>query len=105
MTVKYFEVLFQESTFLFLLFVALAGLPVLTTLLLFTLIVGVIHLGNLFFMDRKWALFYTLLSIPMAFGFGYLISQGLVLITASIHLIFYLAFNTRYWFDTKYSGS
>ena len=104
-TVKFFEVLFQQSTFLFLLFVALEGLPMSTTTLLFTLIVAVIHLGNLFFMDRKWALFYTLLSIPMAFGFGYLISQGLVLITASLHLIFYLVFNARYWFDTKYSVS
>lgn len=103
MTAKYFEVLFQQSTFLFLLFVALAGLPVSTTIVLFTLIVGVIHLGNLFFMDRKWALFYTLLSIPMAVGFSYLISQGLILLTASMHLIFYLAFNARYWFDKKYS--
>ena len=105
MTVKYFEVLFQQSTFLFLLFVALSGLQVSTTIFIFTVVVAIIHLGNLFFMDRKWALFYTLLSIPMAVGFGYLISQGLVLLTASMHLVFYLAFNARYWFDNKYSGS
>lgn len=105
MTVKYFEVLFQQATFLFLLFVVLGGLSITTVIFLFTIIVAVIHLGNLFFLERKWALFYTLLSIPMAIGFSYLISQGLVLLTASMHLAFYLAFNARYWFDNKYSNS
>mgnify|MGYP001597917222 CR=1 FL=1 len=105
MTVKYFEVLFQQATFLFLLFVVLDGLSMTTVIFLFTIIVAVIHFGNLFFLERKWALFYTLLSIPMAVGFSYLISQGLVLLTASMHLVFYLAFNARYWFDNKYSSS
>ena len=105
MTIKYFEVLFQQATFMFLLFVALAGLSITKTVFLFILIVVIIHLGNLFFINRKWALFYTVLSVPMAIGFGYLILQGLVLLTASIHLVFYLVFNGRYWFEKKYSSS
>lgn len=103
MTIKYFEVLFQQSTFLYLLFVFLNNFPKNNLILVFTLIIVLIHLGNLFFMDYKWALFYTLLSIPMAIIFGNLILQGLILLTSSIHLIFYLIFNARYWFVKKYS--
>lgn len=99
MTIKYFEVLFQQATFLFLLFVVLTGLPKITIIFLFTLIIVIIHLGNLFFMDRKWALFYTVLSFPMAIIFGYMILNGFVLLTASIHLLFYLLFNAFYWFQ------
>lgn len=103
MTIKYFEVLFQQATFLFLLFVVLEELPTHIVVFKFTLIVTAIHLGNLFFLKRKWALFYTALSIPMAVWFGYLILRGYVLLTISIHLTFYLAFNARYWFEKKYS--
>ena len=99
MTIKYFEVLFQQATFLFLLFLALEGLPTVTKIFLFTLIIAIIHLGNLFFLHYKWALFYTVLSIPMATLFGYIILRGFVLLTASVHLIFYLGFNARYWFS------
>lgn len=98
MTIKYFEVLFQQVTFLFLLFVVLVGLPKMTSIFLFTLIVAIIHLGNLFFMNKKWALLYFVLSIPMAILFGFMILQGFVLLTASIHLLFYLIFNASYWF-------
>jgi len=99
MTVKYFEVLFQQATFLFLLFVVLSGSQKITIIFLFTLIIIIIHLGNLFFMNKKWALFYTALSIPMAIIFGYMILGGFVFITASIHLLFYLIFNATYWFN------
>ena len=102
MTIKYFEVLFQQVTFLFIIFVALSGLPTATLISLFTMIVVIIHLGNLLFMDYKWALLYTFLSIPMALLFGFLINQGLVLVTAGIHLAFYLVFNAKYWFNPKY---
>ena len=102
-TVKYFEVLFQQSTFLYLLFIVLTDLPKTEIILFFTVIITVIHLGNLLFMDYKWAFFYTLLSIPMAIVFSNLILQGLILLTTSIHLIFYLIFNARYWFVKKYS--
>jgi len=98
MTIKYFEVLFQQAAFLFLLFLALEGLPTVASIFLFTLIVAIIHLGNLFFLHYKWALFYSVLSIPMATLFGYTILRGFVLLTASVHLIFYLVFNARYWF-------
>jgi len=102
MTIKYFEILFQQASFLFLIFVVLAGLSQITVIYLFTLIVAIIHLGNLLFFDYKWALFYFALSIPMALLFSFMISQGLVLITASIHLAFYMIFNARYWFMLKY---
>lgn len=98
MTIKYFEVLFQQTTFLFLLFVLLIDLQKITSIFLFTLIITIIHLGNLFFMDKKWALFYTILSFPMAIIFGYMILNGYVLLTICIHLLFYLIFNATYWF-------
>ena len=101
MIVKYFEVLFQQTTFLFLLFVVLIDLTEANRIFLFTVIIAIIHLGNLLFMDYKWALFYTALSIPMAVLFGYLILRGFILITAGIHLAFYLIFNARYWFVKK----
>ena len=101
MTIKYFEVLFQQATFLFLLFVVLTDLPKISSIFLFTLIITIIHLGNLFFMNKKWALFYTALSIPMAIIFGYLILEGFVLLTASLHLLFYLFFNTSYWLPSN----
>jgi len=98
MTIKYFEVLFQQTTFLYLLFIVLIDLPKITSIFLFTLIIVIIHLGNLFFMDKKWALFYTVLSFPMAIIFGQTILQGLILFTVSLHLLFYLIFNASYWF-------
>ena len=101
MCIKYFEVLFQQATFLFLLFVVLVGLPKVTSIFLFTLIVAIIHLGNLFFIHKKWALLYFVLSIPMAVLFGYMILQGFILLTASIHLFFYLIFNASYWFTSN----
>ena len=102
MTIKYYEILFQQATFLFLTFVILAAMSTTPAIFLFTLIVAVIHLGNLFFMDYKWALFYSILSIPMAILFGFMITRGLVLYSISMHLAFYLIFNARYWFIQKY---
>ncbi len=104
MTVKYFEVLFQQASFLYIIFIILSGLPEFTLVLRFTFIVAVIHLGNLLFFHYKWALFYFALSIPMALLFGLLIHRGLIFITTSVHLLFYLVFNARYWFLTD-SGS
>src|SRR3989344_3241799 len=45
MTIKYFEVLFQQTTFLFILFVILNDLTNANRIFLFTLIVAIIHLG------------------------------------------------------------
>src|SRR3989339_1273553 len=40
MSVKYFEVLFQQATFLFLLFIVLTNLPKISNIFLFTLIIN-----------------------------------------------------------------
>ena len=101
MTIKYFEILFQQVTFLYLLFVVLGNLESSAKIFAFTLIVAIFHLGNFLFMHHKWVLFYFVLSIPMAIIFGYMISQGFVLLTTSLHLAFYLVFNARYWFSEK----
>ena len=105
MTIKYFEVLFQQSIFLFIYFEVLGNLPINLSILMFTVIVAIFHLGNFLFIHSKWVLFYFILSIPMAILFGFMISQGLTLLTMSIHIIFYLIFNSRYWFvkDKTYS--
>lgn len=98
MTVKYFEILFQQSIFLYLLFVILSFNILSTNLVVFILIVAIIHLGNLPFLGVKWTLIYTALSVPMALVFGILILNGYILITTSIHLLFYLIFNGQLWF-------
>lgn len=103
MTIKFFEVLFQQSMFIYLLFSVLNFESFSTNLPLFVFMVAVIHLGNLPFLGTKWTLIYTALSIPMAFIFGYLILKGHIFITISIHLLFYLWFNGRLWFQKKYS--
>ncbi len=101
MVIKYFEIVFQQAGFLYVLFVILEGYSFNQVILLFTLIVSIFHLGNLLFIHYKWTLFYFVLSIPMAIFFGYMISRGLVLLTASTHLAFYLVFNARYWFPER----
>lgn len=98
MMIKYFEVLFQQAGFIFLFFKVLAGFSLDERVLLFTVVVAIFHLGNILFMHAKWALFYFVLSIPVGFIFGYLLSRGLVFLTASIHLLLYIVFNVRYWF-------
>lgn len=101
MTIKYFEVLFQQAIFLYLLFVVLVNLESYTKVLVFTLIVAIFHLGNFHFMHHKRVLFYFILSIPMAIAFCYLINRGFILFTTSLHLTFYLVFNAHYWFSEK----
>lgn len=95
---KYFEILFQQSMFLYILFVVLQGLSFWIVISWFVVIVGMIHLGNLPFTGKKDALFYFYLSLPMAAIFGILILNGYVFITIAIHMVFYLVFNGRYWF-------
>lgn len=105
MIIKYFEILFQQVSFAFLLFVILIGLPKTSVVFFFAVIVVIMHLGNLFFINTKWSLYYTVLSLPMAITFSYLILDGYLLITFTIHLLFYLTTNSYYWFDPKYSKS
>lgn len=101
MTIKYFEVLFQQAGFLFIFLGILGSLPISKSIFLFTVIVAIFHLGNIFFIHAKWTLIYFTLSIPMAIIFGYMISQGFIFLTASIHLTFYLIFNAKYWFGGR----
>lgn len=98
MAIKFFEILFQQSMFLFLLFYALSFDNTPWKILIFTFLMIFIHLLNMPFLGFKWTLTYTALSIPMAIVFGWLILNGHILITFSIHLLFYLIFNGQLWF-------
>ena len=95
---KYFEILFQQSMFMYVLFVLLRGVPFWDAIIWFIGIVGIIHLGNIPFTGKKDTLFYFYLSLPMAALFGMLILYGYVNMTIAIHMIFYLVFNGRFWF-------
>ena len=95
---KYFEILFQQSMFVYVLFVVLTGMTFWSTMVWFTVMIGLIHLGNFPFTGKKDTLFYFYLSLPMAVAFGWLILQGYVAITIAMHMLFYLVFNGRYWF-------
>lgn len=94
---KYGQVMFQQAAFLYLLFVALPALKAPSSLSWFVIIVSVAHLYNIFFIAKKWALIFFLLSIPMAVLFGFLLMEGYALITASLHLLFYPLMNAFYW--------
>ncbi|HCS79386.1 hypothetical protein A3A64_01040 [Candidatus Gottesmanbacteria bacterium RIFCSPLOWO2_01_FULL_48_11] len=101
MLLKFFEILFQQSVFIYILFVILNVVPLQEKILWFTFIVAIIHAGNIFVMSWRWTVFYLILSIPMAMVFGTLIFQGYALVTMSVHLVFYLLFNGRYWISRK----
>lgn len=95
---KYFEVLFQQSTFLYILSTVLADGYIPVRLIGFTLIIAIFHLVNLMFISRKEGMIFFWFSIPMGIIFGYLILHGYIFITYTIHLWFYLIFSGRYWF-------
>jgi hypothetical protein len=101
---KYFEVIFQQSKFLFLLDVVLSSMLITQKVIWFTIIIVIIHLGNLFFLPKKEALHFTFLSLPMAVIFGLLIVNGYLLLTVSIHLWFYIFYSCLPWFN-NYSYS
>jgi hypothetical protein len=99
---KYFEVLFQQVIFLFMLYVALWALPYNSQVFWFTMIIGFFHLGNLFFLPKRDAMVFFVLSFPMAVFFSFMILNGLVLVTASMHLWFYLFFAGYPWFKKNH---
>lgn len=99
---KYFEVLFQQSFFLYILTTVLSQFAFRERLAWFTILIALLHLGNIFFLDRRQMFLFFILSIPMAIGFGWLILEGLVFITVSLHLLFYLLYYGRFWFTERY---
>jgi len=93
-TLKYIEVLFQQAIFIYILTVTLSSFADFEKILIFTLIGAILHLGNHFYIRKKISFIFTVLSIPMGILFGYLIINGLFLVTNTIHLGFYLCFVT-----------
>lgn len=96
---KYFEVLFQQSKFIFMLQLVLIGFTLIDRVILFTLIIGVFHLLNLYFLPKREAMVFFLFSIPMGGLFSLLIINGFLLLTISIHLWFYLIYSTLPWLN------
>ncbi len=94
---KFFEVLFQQIKFLFMLSVVLVTLSPIDRTIIFTLIIGFFHFNNLFFLPKREAMVFFILSFPMAVLFSILILRGYVLLTLSIHLWFYLLFAGYPW--------
>ena len=84
---KYFEVLFQQSKFIFMLQLVLIGFTLIDRVILFTLIIGVFHLLNLYFLPKREAMVFFLFSIPMGGLFSLLIINGFLLLTISIHFV------------------
>lgn len=94
---KYFEVLLQNVGFLYLAFAVFRDLTTWQLYAVFLMMVIVLHAANFLTMPPKWALFYLLLSIPMAPAFLFLIQNGLIFVTISIHLGFYIVHNSYFW--------
>ena len=94
---KYVEVLFQQVKFLYLIFVVFGALTMGDRVLWFTLLVGLLHLGNVFFLSTHTAMIFFILSLPMGVLFGMLMLNGYILVTIAIHLWFYLLFGGWYW--------
>ena len=94
---KYLEVILQQVGMAYLLFVVLSNFMYPIIIVYFTLIITLLHAANFFVMPPKWALFYLLLSIPMALIFLFVIRNGYLFITISLHLWFYVIHNSYYW--------
>lgn len=94
---KFFEVLFQQAKFLFLLTVVLTELSDTSKIFWFAFIVAIFHLNNFFFLYKREAFLFFFMSIPMGFLFSYLILHDFVIMTTLIHLWFYLLFVSWYW--------
>lgn len=92
---KFFEVLFQQAKFSYLLFIVLGDLPFVSRLIWFTGIVSLLHLYNVYFVRAAWLFFFV--SIPMGPLFSLLIVNGYIFIAITIHLWFYLLFVSRHW--------
>jgi len=99
--IKFCEVLFQQAGFLYALFAVFTASDQTTKLIWFTIFIALIHTGNFLFMDEKSAFVFTILSIPGAIVFGFLILNGYILLATSIHLVFYLLMSTYHWLPKK----
>jgi len=93
---KFFEVLFQQAKFAYLLFEVLTPMSNVSRIWWFTVIVSFLHLNNIIFVPTGW--FFFLMSIPMGLLFSWLLLEGNIAITTTIHLWFYLALIAWYWF-------
>lgn len=97
MFAKYFEILCQQGLFVYILFVVLQGQSDIAKLFWFFAFNILIHVANLLFMEKEETLFFIYWSIPMGIVFGYLLINGYIFLTASIHMIFYLIVNGSLW--------
>src|SRR3989344_1336387 len=93
---KFCEVLFQQAKFAYLLFVVLDGLPFVSRVVWFSVIVSLLHLYNVNFVRAPRLFFF--ISIPMGPLFSLLILNGYIFIAITIHLWFYLLLVSRHWF-------
>lgn len=98
---KYFEILCQQGLFVYTLVVILQGQSEIMRIFWFLVMNALIHLANLLFLEKKETMRFFYLSLPMAIFFGYLILHGYILVTASIHMLFYLLLDGSYWFKKK----
>lgn len=92
---KFYEILFQQAKFAYLLFEVLGGMPSISRIWWFTGIVGFLHIFNIFFVPSGWLFF--IMSIPMGPLFSWLILNGYIAISTAIHLWFYLLLVSWYW--------
>lgn len=92
---KFCEVLFQQAKFAYLLLEVLGVMPLISRVWWFTGIVGFLHIFNIFFVPSGW--FFFLVSIPMGPLFSWLILNGYITVTTTIHLWFYFALVAWYW--------
>lgn len=97
MVAKYFEILCQQGLFVYVLFIVFQGQSDFTKLIWFFVFNIGIHMANLLFMEKKETMFFVYWSIPMGFLFGYLLLNGYVFLTGSLHMLFYLVVNGPLW--------
>lgn len=92
---KFCEICFQQTKFAYLLFVVFGTMPLISRMWWFTGIVGFMHIFNIYFVPSGWLFF--LMSIPMGPLFSWLILNGYITVTTTIHLWFYLLLVSWYW--------
>lgn len=98
---KYFEVIFQQVKFLFMLAVVFSAFPYELKIFWFVAIIGFFHFNNIFFLPKGEGWVFFALSFPMAIFFSWMILNGWILVTTSIHLWFYILLGGYPWMIKK----
>jgi hypothetical protein len=93
---KYFEIVWQQGLFIYVLFVALKGQSEIMKLVWFFALNILLHVANIIFLKKKETLF-PVLEYSDGNYIRIFTPTWLYFLTANIHMLFYLIVNSSLW--------